>query len=408
MEKQPDPPSSGPSAGTPADCPTGACPMTQCPPVEIEINDTPATNDDLVLLKGAHPASRPRTRCRIRATGAGTTDTVVLTNPDGRLRFPGAGDRTKTLTVPTGGAWVSFEISGEQGSDAIGDAVIEARCMTTSGPVIGSKPVTVVHFDQPKIEVTPGGRYRLDATGRYTTTGGNAVDYSAEARVRPAGVDCSAPQLANLRIGILQNLETPYRKLKTWNAPSITWNPGVATGTRVVVPTSIRLTISVPVRTNDSESSVAPLYDQPGKSGTLDPGSLKPPKGCSGGGAATSHDTPSTPFPATFVQPAVDATGATVGQVTWTRRDVALEKQFMAWCVAFDTGTNAVVALRERPWRLFVSSAGSGPQRASAQADRAPSFDPVTAPPFGNDRTNDPRNHNVGPVGPARTTFTKP
>ena len=68
--------------------------------MEIEINDTPATNDDLVELKCDHPAHQNTVNCRIRATAAGPASTVVLTNPDGRLRFPGPGDTTTTLTVP--------------------------------------------------------------------------------------------------------------------------------------------------------------------------------------------------------------------------------------------------------------------------------------------------------------------
>jgi hypothetical protein len=376
--------------------------------VEIEINDTPATNDDLVLVKCERPDRRHNVNCRIRSTSSGTTHSVVLTNPDGRLRFPNAGDTTKSLTVRDDGQWVSFEISGERGSGAMDDAVIEARCMSDSGPVIGRKTVTVVHFDQATMDVNPGGSYTLSASGRYTATGGNAVDYEMSARIRPSGVDCTAPQIRDLRIGLIQNLEVPYQKLKTWSAPSISWNAGVPPGTVTTVPATIRLTISVPVRTNDSEASVAPLYDQPGKLRTIDSNSLKPPLGCTGGGTATTSDTPSTPFPATFTQPARDAHGTVVGTVTYSRDHVELRKQFTSWCVIFNTSTNDLCTLRERKWRLFVNSNAVGPQRATADPDTAPTSAPVTAGPFGNARTNDRANHTVGPVGPATTTITAP
>src|SRR3954453_20415138 len=84
-------------------CPPGSvvpCPLA-CPATEIEINNTPAVTDDLVALKCLHPAHRSRVHCRIRATGApAAAATVVLTNPDGRLRFAGAADTTRTLTLP--------------------------------------------------------------------------------------------------------------------------------------------------------------------------------------------------------------------------------------------------------------------------------------------------------------------
>ncbi len=83
---------------------------------------------------------------------------------------------------------------------------------------------------------------------------------------------------------------------RVWDTPAITWNPGVPAGTRVVVPSSMHRTITTPLN-NDSEASVVPMYDQPGKTGTIDANSLQPPTGCTGSAAATSNDTPSTPMP---------------------------------------------------------------------------------------------------------------
>src|SRR5437868_1751455 len=64
------------------------------------------------------------------------------------------------------GAWTSFEISGEKGSDAVDDATIQAHCETEAGALLGEKQVTVFHFDQAKIEVNPDGIYGLSG-GRY-------------------------------------------------------------------------------------------------------------------------------------------------------------------------------------------------------------------------------------------------
>jgi len=404
--KPPSP--SGSDAGI---CPPGSttapCPTPPCPSVEIEINNTPAANDDLVALKCEHPARRTAVNCRIRAVGSPAADaTMVLTNPDGRLRFPNDGDTTKTVTVPRSGAWVPFQISGETPSAAIGDAVIEAHCNTATGDIKGTKGVTVFWFDQAEIKITPGGTYTITG-GRYTAASGNAVDYEAKARIRPAGIDCSAPQVTHVRIGIMQNALATITRQITWGSPSIVWVPGVTVGTVVTVPTQIRLTKRHPLVGNDTAASVAPLYDQPGKAETLDVNSLKPPGGCTSSGTATSHDTPSGPVTPTLRQPAQNAGGLVVGEVTYTFVNTVMTYDFRTWAVVFNTASNEFCALRERTWSLHADSASATPQQASAAAaDAVASVDPVTSP-TSNTIFNDPANHSTGPVGAATTSFTK-
>jgi len=121
----------------PGGVPTTPCPL-QCPNMEIEVNNTSATNDDWVQLKC-------KLDCRARAIGNPPSDaTVVLTNLDGRLRFPDDVDTTKTLILPRNGAWVPFQISGKIKSNAVGDAVIKAHCQSVTGPVVMTQNVTVV------------------------------------------------------------------------------------------------------------------------------------------------------------------------------------------------------------------------------------------------------------------------
>jgi len=379
-----------------------------CPTMVIQINNTSKTKDDLVPLKCTHPSSRTNVDCRIRVKKKTTQDTnVVLTNPDGRLRFPGPGDTTKSLTLPKDGSWVSFQISGEALSKKLGDAVIKAHCNSATGPLGTKKKVTVFWFDKAQTKITRGGNYAITG-GRFTVTGGNAVNLSAKARIRPAGVKCSAPQVSNLKVGIMQNTYPPRLRTINWGTPAITWNAGVAAGTTVTVPTVMRFTIRVNVTANDSESSVAPLYDQPGKAGRLDANSLKPPIGCRGGGAATSHDTPSIGCPATYRIPAQTGAGVTVGTVTYNFQNVTHRDNFKTWTVIFNTSTNRFCVLRERIWTTNMDSAAAGPQRPNvAASDNAPTSMPVTAPPFSNTVSNDPANQSTGPGGPARTIFTK-
>ncbi len=135
------PPPSKSDAGA---CPPGAtvpCPL-QCPAMEIEINNTPAIDDDWVVRCTHTP--RHFTPCRVRAIGAASgNSTVVLLNPDGRLRFSNETDTTTTLSIPPTGSWVDFTISGAAASAVVGDAVIEVRCDGPTGPVLATRRVTV-------------------------------------------------------------------------------------------------------------------------------------------------------------------------------------------------------------------------------------------------------------------------
>lgn len=395
-----------PSASGASSCPPGStapCPL-QCPNMEIEINNTPATDDDYVQLKWEHPVKRHVVHCRIRVpTPSAQSTTVVITNPDGRLRFPNDGDTTTTVTVPADGSWASFDISGQTGSAAMNDAVIQAHCNTATGALLATKSVTVFWFDQAQIDVAIGGNYALTG-GRYTPSPANAVDYSAQARIRPAGVNCAAPQVSSMRIGIVQN-NTAAVHTVIWSNPVIAWNAGVAAGTQAAAPASVRRTRSLPAGVyNDSETHVAPLYDQPGQTSTLDPNSLKPPIGCANGAAATSSDAPSPTLPPLQL-PVQNASGSVVGQASYTASTTTRDA-FITYAVVFDTTSSELCALRQRTWDLNVDSTAATPQHATAAAaDAAPVGAPVTAAPFGNDVINNPANQAITQAG--TTNFTK-
>ena len=378
-----------------------------CPTVEIQINNTPTTNDDLVRLKCDHPAGRFKVNCQIRATGAGAIRTVVLTNPDGRLRFPESGDTTKNITLPGDGSWVPFQISGELGSSAIGDAVVEVHCQTATGALLSSKPVTVFWFDSAQVNLTPGGPYQIDGLGVFTSNAPPAIAMSVQAKIQPAGVDCTAPQAAGIRIGMVQNANVVVRGRTVFGPPTISWNPGVAAGTAVTVPLQFARITNHPIQAQDSATTVLPLYDQPGKADTLSGNSLKPPIGCAGGGAATSFDTPTTPTSGMpFVtQSATNAAGVVVGTVKYPFKSTHIGNHFVVWAVAFDTATNDVCLLRERNWDMDVDSVAVPPQPpTAAAADTAPTIAAVLTPPFSGDVVNNPANQTLGPDAAAGTT----
>ena len=376
--------------------------------LEIDINNTPAVDDDYVQVKCACSHKRYRVPCRIRTRKPGSESvTAVLTNPDGRLRFPDDGDTTKTVTVPGDGSWVDFEISGEKASKALNDALIVAHETTASGNVLAQKPVTVFWFDEAKIDLTPTGIYGA-YNGMFTTNGAPAIKHSAQAKIKPDGLNCAAPQISVLKVGIMQNDVTRGVGSETiWSSPTISWLPDVPAGTQITIPARYHTTSSLPVAANDIEPSVKPLYDQPGKEHTLDPNSLMPPINCSGGGPATSYDTPGGPIadPRTF--PATLPDGTVVGTITYPVVRTRVLGSFMDWAVIFNTSTQEFCPLRQRAWHVHVDSAVTTPQKATADANDAPvSIQPVLTP-TANDLVNDSDNQHAGKLGSEMVTFRK-
>jgi GT2 family glycosyltransferase len=402
-------PSAGPSVG-PSHGPSPSPPPT--PTVEIQVNNTPATNDDLVLLRCQHPARHPTVTCRIRLTSNATRPvTVVLHDPRGRLLFPDAA--TVTLVLPVSKAFVAFQISGQQASAAIGDARIEARVNNLSGQVAGTKPVTVVSFGNASLRIDQGGNYKL-VGNTYTVTDlvhPNAVDFAAQATIQPAGVNCSAPQLANIRVGFMQDASN-FAAANFYTDPTVTFLPTAPHGKHVVVPVTISDTFivdpTVQQPVNDGEDHPVDSFPLFG----LDPGETAIPLGCTAQGtAATSSDTPNAiNIAATFSLLATATDGTVVGTTLWqTRTHVTRTRHFRTFCVTFDSTSAAsrlasFCALRQASWDINLDSANAN-QHASVNPDGPATADPVARLPIAN---NAPLKEAWAAVGPATKTFISP
>ena len=401
------PPAADPGIADPAagdDATMGVCAAavpcdTPCPEVEIQINRTPGTNDDLVQLRSVHPPYSSMVVCRIRGTSNPPYPaSIVLTNPDGKLRFSGQ-NKTAALTVPNDGTWVSFFLYGEVGSQAIGDAMIEAHCHTATGALMGQKKVTVFWFDQPQINITRGAPYVL-AGGQYSTGappgGPPAVNFSAQARIRPDGVDCSAPQVSKLKIGIVQTgLAGVYKRI-TWGDPKPLFYAGAPADARIEVPKQMRLTSNQPVDVNDTDLKDGPLYDR-------QPSALKPPIGCAGGGPAITSDSPANPVQSNYSLPAA-ADGVVVADVDYYVQSATVEGSWLTYVAVFDTVTQQVSVLRVRGWQVHADSSAAGPQAVTVDAaDKDVTSNPPTGGPYANDVCNDPANDVTAPVNAADT-----
>ena len=116
--------------------------------VDIEVNNTPETADDVVALYSDDPPLRPTVHCRARVQGlcSGSVPTV-LTGTGDRIRFSGVADLTRTLSLPADGGWVGFDVSGQKVSGSINDTQIQAHLYDKNHCVCGSQRLTVLKVE---------------------------------------------------------------------------------------------------------------------------------------------------------------------------------------------------------------------------------------------------------------------
>lgn len=160
------------------------------PSVQIEINNTPAGNDDYITWAPTIG------RARIQGMTGGGPTVVVLTNDTavppvgGDIKFaPYAGPgwplgwpanttataATVTLSLPHSGAWVPFVVAGDfaNPSENDKDAIIEAHLGVATGPVCATHPLMVrVRKNGETLTVGERTRYltaihALNAAGGY-------------------------------------------------------------------------------------------------------------------------------------------------------------------------------------------------------------------------------------------------
>ena len=355
--------------------------------VEIEVNNTPAAKDDVVQLKCEHPEKRYMVPARARLTPASDADlSVVLTNPDGRLRFPAVADTQKALTLPKNGDWVAFQISGETASVAIGDAMIEAHKDSAAGMLCGKLPATVFSFDQAKITLTPMGGYAVTDTATQrivANTNPPSISYAASARLRPAALDCTVDQIKNLQVSVGQNID--FVDSQIYDMPTITWNAGVTNGTMATAPTNITMT-TTSGRINDTDAASDPLYDI----GVIFPNIRQAPVGCAGAVDATGSDTPMSVADLTLSVPAKTAGGVMVGTVKYRLNRLTSNNSFITWCVIYDSVTKDMCAIWEGTWAVNLNSAGAAGVPTAGAATAAATTTPKIGHPFANDVANDP------------------
>jgi hypothetical protein len=376
--------------------------------ISVEINKSPSTTDDVVQVKCDHPPRSFKVPCTIKLIGPATAPVkVILFNPDLRLGFP---DGQDVELLPNNVDGTDFEITGEKASKKIGDAKIQVQGPSAVDGFVAEKKVTVFSFDQAQILVKQGSNYKLAplSVGQefiYAPVPGSAVDISAKARLRPAGLDCTIDQIFPLRVAIMQEV-SGFRSTTTWDRPIIEWGPGFQDGDTFEVERVTRVettwdsTVKQPVNDNHGESNDVFLLS------ILDSG-LKPPTGCDGAEAAVSSSSPFTDH----IKPTISRTfGLAHGdaKVTWTRLvNTTLERRFRTFCVVFNLVTREFCALRQTTWTLNVASNGPPANQHAVvrPRDAAASADPAMPPPTNETATKD---ETKVAVGTAKKKFNFP
>lgn len=416
--------------------------------MDLDINETRETEDDLVreTVTVSSTSYRNWVKCTLHIDPSVGLNTFHLSDPDGKVEFfkkaVESDDDPDNDTVPAASLTLnldasgdaSFYITGKSKSTAMKDASIQLRKDDANGLLLMDKELTVYYFDQVGLEITHfGNHYTLAqaaaSTNAFTYSSRlpsdlavDRVNYSAEARIRPEGIDCNSSPLEHLRIGIAQNAVSIWRVY--WNNPSLS---GAAS---VVVPTTVKKEWTTgSTWFSDADFFSAPLYDKnnPDGSGdeelTVDARCLQPPKGCNLTPiAAQTHDTPGL---SDRVRISTDS-GIQNILVNYELSEVQLIISFRTWTVLYDFESNNIVPLRQRDWSVNTSSivndiTWSDP-RMDATEGNAPQIDanhnlpigvPILAPPFFNETLSEAWGLDfpydgttpIVPHGSATTTF---
>lgn len=326
---------------------------TYTPAVEILGNGTAGTDDDLV------EENVGSTDCTIRWTNAGddpdhnTSLAVVLNNTSNNLAFTGAGtDGNLSLSLPSDGSTVTFNVTGVAHTNNMGTAVINAHKNNVHTAIIGHLGMTVFYFTDAHATLQVGDAY-------VQTTGTNAVDGSptyhfgppsgvgitmhSTVGIRPTAVSTTAPQVAKYKVGLVQN-SNGMQVSVTLSSPTVLTN---LTAGQIQAHHTIQITASAPGNLVDSSSQGTyspPLYN------STDAASEYPAPGST----TTDTDAPNYDFPTTRVLAVDPVTGAITGSYGYNNCVGTLAGDFTDYAVLLDTSNTTVRPFRQIGWHLLT------------------------------------------------------
>ena len=373
------------------------------PAIQVDVNSTTATNDDVVRYKSITPAKVFTTPVTITQTNAKFTAglSVLLSNSDKHLGFDtqvsGATAQPTLSLVLLPNTPNTFYITGASKSSAIGDAIISVADLGDASKVYATKPATVFWFDAAKMSListsTPYEVYddQNKTLVYFEPNPFVAVDLYGKAMLTPSGLSTSVPPISLLRVGIVQNLNGASKATSTarWDlVPSLTqWSSSVPRGTPASVPSYLLFTELQPntvVDVRDPPDGFVPIYDS-------NPTAYALPSST----AVTSVHTGDAPY-IRFVPmqkyPARDRNRNVIctAMYVYTPGSASIKKSFKDWCVIYDTSASDSVVtewLSQGTWQANVTD-GMHQAATVTSSDKAVSKpDPVQVGPTANQVT---------------------
>jgi hypothetical protein len=371
-------------------------------PVEVRVNDTADEKDDMVRKeqKIGSTAWRQWIPCTVKIpeSGPGKTITSIgVTAEGGTMKFvqdsatppthttEGAANVAVTLDAQGQG---KFWITGITQSANKGDAKLQIRKNGVTGDVLATQPMTVFWFDA-KI-IFPSQSAASKSVNLYGITNAQYPwTFSGEATVKPTGLDATAPQIASMRLGFVQNVQTTRK----WhvNNPSVQAGSGAPSSSTVTVASSRIGTVTWQGYVLDTRPLAlwTPFYhsvssfDASAKS-TID-----------------SDDSPQAP-----ADTHSKAAQAVQGNQTWPVtvdyqwEKTVIQDDFLLWLGVADVDNSgllpsppSVVPIRQVDWKLHADSSASGLQQPTGGTHKAPDTVPVVTGQTANQRGANPANY---------------
>jgi len=365
---------------------SGAYPATKTVKViklEIEINNTASTDDDVVSWSDFIICrTRFQTPARIRqvpASGSSASDLEVTLSNSSRLEYAQSGGwgKTLSLTLPQDGSWIDFLVSGTLPSLAVGDAPIDVQVSGHSSTCF-RKPMTVFWFTG-DLNLTSGSQYEVMEDGNHVILGpspGNALEMTAYADIKPNGVSASAPQISELRVGIVQNVRSSVHSGTYTQPQPIRWNSSYPQGRLAYFPIALLALKTLPSPMLDSGLTKSPLYES----------QVEKPRNL-GGSEVTSHDNPHFRQPQKRKGSGRTQGGRVVAHAEYSIASMTIDDTYRTWCVVYNTRTKKVMRpLQQADWSLPAITDSSA-ARALAQGAVEAHDCPIKDPPFANDST---------------------
>ncbi len=375
-------------------------------PVEINVNDTADAKDDMVRKeqKIGTTAWRQWIPCTVKIpeSGPGKTITSIgVTAESGTMKFsdaqakPGdsdAGAANVNVTLDAQGQG-KFWITGITQSTNKGDSKLQIRKNGATGDVLATQSMTVFWFDA---TITfPSQSAASKAGDLYGITNPQyAWTFSGDATIKPSGLDSTAPQIANMRLGFVQNVQTTRK----WhvNNPTVQAGSGAPSSSTVTVASTRIGTVTWQSYVLDRRSPQSrmlrdqtPLYDGYEAFDT------------SGKSTINNDDSPQAP-----ADTHSKAAQAVQGNQTWPVtvdyqwEKTVIQDDFLLWLGVADVDNTgwlpnppSVVPIRQVDWKFHADSSANGLQTPTGGTHKVPDTVPVVTGQTANQRGANPANY---------------